>query len=227
MKRAEAWGTFNETSGEWIGMVRHLIDGEADLSVCIAADIPFRRTAIDFAFSSSTWEYAALFRKPGFGASKMALVKPFTKSLWLAIFVWVLGMTAIMYALQSRRGLRVIDWIIYPAATICLKSTDCGLPIAEVELRVLGVTGVIVGFALHAAYSAILYSFLSLPAHGAWEMTSKRYMFAVRDEDMFLFEQKIQVRFPSQVLHHFSLTILVLIPLLFSERLALKVSPGV
>ena len=141
--------------------------------------------------STAIFEYAALFRKPSFGVREMALVKPFTKSLWLAIFSWVLAMTVTAHALQSRIGQTLVEWDIYPAATIRLKSSECSQITASMELRVLAVTGAIVGFVLHAAYSAILYSFLSLPAKGSWEMSSKRYMFAVRDEDLFLFEQKI------------------------------------
>ena len=201
MKETDAWGTLNETNGEWIGMIRHLIDGEADLTVPIAADIPIRRTAVDFTFCTAIFEYGALFRKPSFSRSEMALAKPFTKSLWLATFIWVFAMTAIMHALQSRRGSKLIDWIMYPAATICLKSSEFCVSTEKVELRIMVVTGVFVGFVLNAVYCAILYSFLSLPAKGSWEIAYKQYVFGVRDEDMFLFEQKIQViRLPEQIL---------------------------
>ena len=135
MKETDDWGTFNETSGQWSGMVHHLLHGEADLSVSIAADIPIRRTAVDFTFSTVTFEYAALFRKSSFSRAETALVMPFTTSLWLVIFIWVLSLTAIVYGLQLRKGLKTIDWIIYPVGTICLKASESSRLTTKLDLK--------------------------------------------------------------------------------------------
>ena len=200
MKGTDDWGTFNETTERWSGMVSHLLYGEADLSVSIAADIPIRRKAVDFTFSTVTFEYAALFRKCTFSRIETALLMPFTPSLWLVICIWILSLTTIVYSLQCRKGLETIDWIIYPVGTICLKALQSSRSTRKLYLSLLLVTGTVVGFVLNAAYSAVLYTFLSLPAKGSRQVGNginfcgvNVFIFGVRDEDLFLFEHKIQV----------------------------------
>ena len=183
-------------------MVRHLLDGEADVGISLSAQLPLRRTAVDFTFSTATFKYVAVFRKSSLRKSEMALLRPFKKSLWAMVLTWCFLMTATISCLQYRSSSRKdrkikVDWILYPVATVCLRSSHYGVHAGQTGVMVLVLTGSAVAIVLNASYSGLLYSFLSLTVNSASDVLDQTEplppVFAINDEDVFLFQQKMKV----------------------------------
>lgn len=207
MKGADDWGSYNENSGKWNGMIRKLLDKEADLALTYTANIAIRRTVVDFSMHLCEFHLVALFRRQTFRRNQLALLLPFDKFLWLAIFTWCVIWTVALYVLQASTQSSVSEWgrpteyVLYAVAMLCgMGLTPCGGGGFDLKIRYMYLTfsGHLVAFVLSAAYSGILFSFLSHREEAAVDLSSflknsPRLVFALDYEDSFLIQQRVKV----------------------------------
>lgn len=81
-------------------MVLHLLKGETDLALSSEVDLPFKRQVVDYNLPTSSWKFAAFFRKPSFHQNKWAHLKPFQPALWLAIVGSIVTISLVLVLFQ-------------------------------------------------------------------------------------------------------------------------------
>ena len=196
-------------------MIEFLLNREADFSVSPTVDVPSRRQAVDFTLPVTGLTYIAIFRRPSFTTNKFGHLLPFQPALWLAVILWVVVMTTVVlivtHAVSSERPCKKVltiistalnenmgDWILYGAGSISGQTHVVGesLPCSETfTLKWLVYMVAAAAVVLNAAYSGVLFSFLSLRQDSAnfYHLTSTKYKFAVVENVRFSLDKRIEV----------------------------------
>lgn len=78
------YGNLNEETGEWNGVVRHIMDRKADIGACDLTITYERRTAVDFTMPFMTLGISVLYAKPVPEPKNFfSFVLPFSNKVWL------------------------------------------------------------------------------------------------------------------------------------------------
>ena len=88
--RDEKWGAVDD-SGEWNGIVKDLLEEEADISACSLIVTESRSTAIDFGLSFRSTFTTFFVSKQSSSYSIDIYTKPFTATTWLVLFIIIIG----------------------------------------------------------------------------------------------------------------------------------------
>ena len=207
------WATYDSKTGKWHGMVELLLNGTANFAISHATDIPIRRTVVDFTLPTSSFKYAAIFRKPSITTNKLALFKPFQPSLWVSVLAWcvTVALGLLVWQISFVRledahsdaqhccSPSVNDCVLNSIATTCLQSA-CLEEDDGVAWRSLAATAAIVSLILNTAYSGNLFTFLSLRESSGGSLDvlkSENYEFVLHNQSVFMLNRSIEVTYLS------------------------------
>ena len=159
-------------------MINELLMGNADLGLSGTADILERRDVVEFNVPMYKWRFVAVFLHPTLRRDNFAIVKPFDEYLWFAILASIAAFTL---------AITIVEWVYEqvlrpcfpkPAALpmtreegpsslwtmnfLCCKS----IPLSQADLPVMMIMicGFMLGFVLNVTYTAMIFSFLSVPS---------------------------------------------------------------
>ncbi|CAN8017835.1 unnamed protein product, partial [Ixodes persulcatus] len=93
--RDGAYGT-KDSTGRWNGMVRELIDREADLALGDLTITYLREEAVDFTMPFMTLGIGILFRKPQGDRTLFFFLSPLSSDVWLCVAVSYLGVSFLL-----------------------------------------------------------------------------------------------------------------------------------
>ncbi|XP_025016477.1 glutamate receptor ionotropic, kainate 2 isoform X1 [Tetranychus urticae] len=94
----EAYGTLNETTGEWNGMIGELIRGEADLAIADLTITSKREEAVDFTLPFMNTGISILFRKPTKKVTTLfSFLSPFSMVVWVYVVGAYVGVSVILF----------------------------------------------------------------------------------------------------------------------------------
>ena len=198
---AESWGSYNETTNSWDGMISLLLNGQAHYAISTSRDIPERRKVVDFTLATSSYTYTALFRKPSITRDTMALVRPFGRNLWWAIVVTLLTLILVL-SLESnpecgkqRSGIRWnTEYSLFAISTMCKITFGVAMKARWPAMGAVLSTSVM-SVVVIAAYSGTLVSFLFVneaPNSNVSSIQSLPYIFAV-DSQLNLMYDVVEV----------------------------------
>ncbi|KAL7304917.1 hypothetical protein TKK_0002715 [Trichogramma kaykai] len=95
------YGSLNPTTGEWNGMLRKIMDDEADLAITDLTITAERETAVDFTMPFMNLGISILYQKPKAAPpSLMSFLLPFSAKVWL----YLIGVYVVMSALFFTTG---------------------------------------------------------------------------------------------------------------------------
>ena len=196
-------------------MIEHLQTGQADFSVSPTVDVSTRRHVVDFTLPVAGLTYNAIYRRPSITTNDFAHLQPFEPALWLTLMVWIVCMTAVLLALahgissawRRRHMLQTWrenmatcmgDWVLYAAGSLTGQSYVFTPQLLRNEIFAfewLLFTVAAASFILNAAYSGVLFSFLSLRQGSGnfYHLASKSYKFAVMDDIRFPLDKRVEV----------------------------------
>lgn len=93
-----AYGTLNETSGDWNGMIGELIRGEADLAIADLTITSKREEAVDFTLPFMNTGISILFRKPTKKVTTLfSFLSPFSMVVWVYVVGAYVGVSVILF----------------------------------------------------------------------------------------------------------------------------------
>ncbi|XP_038251601.1 glutamate receptor ionotropic, kainate 2 isoform X2 [Dermochelys coriacea] len=94
------YGAQDDTSGQWNGMVRELIDHKADLAVAPLAITYVREKVIDFSKPFMTLGISILYRKPnGTNPGVFSFLNPLSPDIWMYILLAYLGVSCVLFVI--------------------------------------------------------------------------------------------------------------------------------
>ena len=200
-------GSYDKETKKWNGMVEILQKGQADFGITPSVDLESRRQVVDFTLPLLNMaSYVAVFRSPNIRASDFAHLQPFQANLWLTIMAWIAAMTigtliVAHISVGEWRPTRVQfheigDWFLYALASICMQSFDVNLSLRNNSaLNSLILITAAAAFTLNAAYSGILFSFLSLSQDTTnfFHLVTAEYEFVVTADIKFVLENRMKV----------------------------------
>ncbi|KAM7307983.1 glutamate receptor ionotropic, kainate 3 [Ixodes scapularis] len=93
--RDGAYGT-KDSTGRWNGMVRELVDREADLALGDLTITYVREEAVDFTMPFMTLGIGILFRKPQGDRTLFFFLSPLSSDVWLCVAVSYLGVSFLL-----------------------------------------------------------------------------------------------------------------------------------
>uniref|UniRef100_A0A3P8X1P5 Glutamate receptor n=1 Tax=Cynoglossus semilaevis TaxID=244447 RepID=A0A3P8X1P5_CYNSE len=94
------YGTLDDSSGQWNGMVRELIDHKADLAVAPLTITYAREKAIDFSKPYMTLGISILYRKPnGTNPGVFSFLNPLSPDIWMYILLACLGVSCVLFVI--------------------------------------------------------------------------------------------------------------------------------
>lgn len=96
-------------NGSWNGMVRELLDRQADLAIVDLTITKERQSAVDFTHPFMTLGIAIMYKRPKMEEAEMySFLMPFSKEVWLSMWSAYLGMSLAIW-LVSR--LSPVEWV--------------------------------------------------------------------------------------------------------------------
>ncbi|KAK3544947.1 hypothetical protein QTP86_029196, partial [Hemibagrus guttatus] len=96
------YGAVEESTGQWNGMVRELIDHKADLAVAPLAITYVREKVIDFSKPFMTLGISILYRKPnGTNPGVFSFLNPLSPDIWMYILLACLGVSCVLFVIAS------------------------------------------------------------------------------------------------------------------------------
>ncbi|KAL2084997.1 hypothetical protein ACEWY4_020515 [Coilia grayii] len=94
------YGAQDETTGQWNGMVRELMDHKADLAVAPLAITYVREKVIDFSKPFMTLGISILYRKPnGTNPGVFSFLNPLSPDIWMYILLAYLGVSCVLFVI--------------------------------------------------------------------------------------------------------------------------------
>ncbi|KPP78748.1 glutamate receptor ionotropic, kainate 2-like [Scleropages formosus] len=94
------YGAQEETTGQWNGMVRELMDHKADLAVAPLAITYVREKVIDFSKPFMTLGISILYRKPnGTNPGVFSFLNPLSPDIWMYILLAYLGVSCVLFVI--------------------------------------------------------------------------------------------------------------------------------
>ncbi|XP_051546510.1 glutamate receptor ionotropic, kainate 2-like isoform X2 [Myxocyprinus asiaticus] len=94
------YGAFEESSGQWNGMVRELMDHKADLAVAPLTITYAREKVIDFSKPYMTLGISILYRKPnGTNPGVFSFLNPLSPDIWMYILLACLGVSCVLFVI--------------------------------------------------------------------------------------------------------------------------------
>ncbi|KAF4114988.1 hypothetical protein G5714_005211 [Onychostoma macrolepis] len=94
------YGAFEESSGQWNGMVRELMDHKADLAVAPLTITYVREKVIDFSKPFMTLGISILYRKPnGTNPGVFSFLNPLSPDIWMYILLACLGVSCVLFVI--------------------------------------------------------------------------------------------------------------------------------
>ncbi|KAI5617353.1 glutamate receptor ionotropic, kainate 2 isoform X1 [Silurus asotus] len=94
------YGAFEESTGQWNGMVRELIDHKVDLAVAPLAITYVREKVIDFSKPFMTLGISILYRKPnGTNPGVFSFLNPLSPDIWMYILLACLGVSCVLFVI--------------------------------------------------------------------------------------------------------------------------------
>uniref|UniRef100_A0AAQ4QGV7 Glutamate receptor n=1 Tax=Gasterosteus aculeatus aculeatus TaxID=481459 RepID=A0AAQ4QGV7_GASAC len=94
------YGALEETTGQWNGMVRELMDHKADLAVAPLAITYVREKVIDFSKPFMTLGISILYRKPnGTNPGVFSFLNPLSPDIWMYILLACLGVSCVLFVI--------------------------------------------------------------------------------------------------------------------------------
>ncbi|TMW39962.1 hypothetical protein DOY81_014957, partial [Sarcophaga bullata] len=86
------YGAYNKVTKQWDGLVRQLLDGNADLGICDLTMTSARRQAVDFTPPFMTLGISILYVKPEVKPPNLfSFLLPFSKDVWVYMATGYLG----------------------------------------------------------------------------------------------------------------------------------------
>ena len=102
MSRDRNWGSLNKENGEWNGIIRDIVDGEADIGVAFLTITKTRSEATDFMIPFYSVLYGFFISKES-SYSWTAYFEPFTYNAWIALSLMII-VIALSLALVAKVG---------------------------------------------------------------------------------------------------------------------------
>uniref|UniRef100_A0A674EBB5 Glutamate receptor n=1 Tax=Salmo trutta TaxID=8032 RepID=A0A674EBB5_SALTR len=94
------YGALEESTGQWNGMVRELMDHKADLVVAPLAITYVREKVIDFSKPFMTLGISILYRKPnGTNPGVFSFLNPLSPDIWMYILLAYLGVSCVLFVI--------------------------------------------------------------------------------------------------------------------------------
>ncbi|KAK5903443.1 hypothetical protein CgunFtcFv8_007223 [Champsocephalus gunnari] len=94
------YGALDESTGQWNGMVRELIDHKSDLAVAPLAITYVREKVIDFSKPYMTLGISILYRKPnGTNPGVFSFLNPLSPDIWMYILLACLGVSCVLFVI--------------------------------------------------------------------------------------------------------------------------------
>uniref|UniRef100_A0A3P9NHZ8 Glutamate ionotropic receptor kainate type subunit 2 n=1 Tax=Poecilia reticulata TaxID=8081 RepID=A0A3P9NHZ8_POERE len=94
------YGSLDEGTGQWNGMVRELMDHKADLAVAPLAITYVREKVIDFSKPFMTLGISILYRKPnGTNPGVFSFLNPLSPDIWMYILLACLGVSCVLFVI--------------------------------------------------------------------------------------------------------------------------------
>jgi len=94
----KAYGSWDEKSGQWNGMIKELIDEEADLAIGDLTITSQRETAVDFTLPFMNTGISILFRKPTTKVTTLfSFLSPFSMVVWVYVVGAYVGVSVILF----------------------------------------------------------------------------------------------------------------------------------
>eukprot|EP00063_Salmo_salar_P085243 XP_014060078.1 PREDICTED: glutamate receptor ionotropic, kainate 2 isoform X3 [Salmo salar] len=94
------YGALEESTGQWNGMVRELMDHKADLVVAPLAITYVREKVIDFSKPFMTLGISILYRKPnGTNPGVFSFLNPLSTDIWMYILLAYLGVSCVLFVI--------------------------------------------------------------------------------------------------------------------------------
>ncbi|XP_046984816.1 glutamate receptor ionotropic, kainate 2-like isoform X1 [Schistocerca americana] len=94
------YGTLNKETKKWDGMVRELLDGNADLAITDLTITAERESAVDFTMPFMNLGIAILYKKPMKAAPKLfSFMDPFSKDVWIVMFAAYIGVSLMLFVM--------------------------------------------------------------------------------------------------------------------------------
>lgn len=104
-----AYGSLNEDTKEWDGMVRELLEHRADLAIVDFTITASRQTAIDFTLPFMNLGISILYKKPeDIPPDLFSFLKPFSIEIWLYMMTAFLGVSLLLYIIAR---LTPYEWV--------------------------------------------------------------------------------------------------------------------
>ena len=164
-------------------MIHDLLKGYADLGLSSTADLLHRRDTVDFTIPVYSWQFVAFFLHPNLRRDNFAMFRPFNNYLWMAVIGYLIIFSVVIILAKfvtehsPTHGVQEIDntsvqtsgvvkvegaSLLWTMNMICSKSIP-HIPTYYVSVMAVTFSGFVFGFLLSVTYSAMLFSFLSLP----------------------------------------------------------------
>uniref|UniRef100_M3ZMS7 Glutamate receptor n=1 Tax=Xiphophorus maculatus TaxID=8083 RepID=M3ZMS7_XIPMA len=94
------YGSLDDGTGQWNGMVRELMDHKADLAVAPLAITYVREKVIDFSKPFMTLGISILYRKPnGTNPGVFSFLNPLSPDIWMYILLACLGVSCVLFVI--------------------------------------------------------------------------------------------------------------------------------
>uniref|UniRef100_A0AAQ5ZZA1 Glutamate receptor n=1 Tax=Amphiprion ocellaris TaxID=80972 RepID=A0AAQ5ZZA1_AMPOC len=94
------YGALDDSTGQWNGMVRELMDHKADLAVAPLAITYVREKVIDFSKPFMTLGISILYRKPnGTNPGVFSFLNPLSPDIWMYILLACLGVSCVLFVI--------------------------------------------------------------------------------------------------------------------------------
>uniref|UniRef100_A0AAR2INW9 Glutamate receptor n=1 Tax=Pygocentrus nattereri TaxID=42514 RepID=A0AAR2INW9_PYGNA len=94
------YGALEESTGQWNGMVRELMDHKADLAVAPLTITYVREKVIDFSKPFMTLGISILYRKPnGTNPGVFSFLNPLSPDIWMYILLAYLGVSCVLFVI--------------------------------------------------------------------------------------------------------------------------------
>ncbi|KAG7508257.1 glutamate receptor ionotropic, kainate 2 isoform X1 [Solea senegalensis] len=94
------YGMLDESTGQWNGMVRELMDHKADLAVAPLTITYAREKVIDFSKPFMTLGISILYRKPnGTNPGVFSFLNPLSPDIWMYILLACLGVSCVLFVI--------------------------------------------------------------------------------------------------------------------------------
>nr|CAD7431086.1 unnamed protein product [Timema monikensis] len=93
-----AYGSYNNTTMQWSGMLRKIMDGEADLAITDLSITSEREGVVDFTMPFMNLGISILYKKPEPETGDLfSFMKPFSRVVWAYMFSVYVGVSVLLY----------------------------------------------------------------------------------------------------------------------------------